>query len=563
MSRFRLRFLAGSVFVSFVLLGTTSPHGQTPGASRVVDRANRFDDGRGAGEPQAPQRRLLLDTFSGAAIERGISPLMLRDPAALKLAGGRHVTRANGVIDRIGTSGAHYVAGKVIVKFKDGAPAALHTESLRAASRTAAATVRPDYADFDIVRIDPNEDAEAVARALAARPDVEYAQAAYRFHTEMVPNDRFYSEQWNLPLIDMPLAWDIQPAAGSNVTVAVVDTGIAYMNATIAFHASAFTDPAGVQYPALGDLTLPFVAATELGPSGRFVAPHDFIWDDNTPVDLDGHGTHVAGTIGQLTNNGGGSTTGDTKNGGGTAGVAFNVKLMPVKVIDTDWDDIFGSPNQGTDDIVARGIRYAADNGAKVINMSIGRTGPPAPAVEDAINYAVGKGCFIAIAAGNEFQDGNPTEVIAEIASRVKGAVSVGAVNRNKSHAAYSSTGSWVELTAPGGEFENFGASGGILQQTLDLDLIDTFDLTPAEYAKTPPRFDSLAYFYFIGTSSATPHVSGVAAMLMQQGITSPAAVEAALERFAIDLGDKGRDNTYGFGLIEARDALRGLGLAR
>jgi serine protease len=195
--------------------------------------------------------------------------------------------------------------------------------------------------------------------------------------------------------------------------------------------------------------------------------------------------------------------------------------------------------------------------------MSIGRTGPPAPAVEDAINYAVGKGCFIAIAAGNEFQDGNPTEVIAEIASRVKGAVSVGAVNRNKSHAAYSSTGSWVELTAPGGEFENFGASGGILQQTLDLDLIDTFDLTPAEYAKTPPRFDSLAYFYFIGTSSATPHVSGVAAMLMQQGITSPAAVEAALERFAIDLGDKGRDNTYGFGLIEARDALRGLGLAR
>src|SRR5581483_3523238 len=145
-------------------------------------------------------------------IERGISPLMLRDPAALKLAGGRHVTRANGVIDRIGTSGAHYVAGKVIVKFKDGAPAALHTESLRAASRTAAATVRPDYADFDIVRIDPNEDAEAVARALAARPDVEYAQAAYRFHTEMVPNDRFYSEQWNLPLIDMPLAWDIQPA---------------------------------------------------------------------------------------------------------------------------------------------------------------------------------------------------------------------------------------------------------------------------------------------------------------------------------------------------------------
>ena len=102
------------------------------------------------------------------------------------------------------------------------------------------------------------------------------------------------------------------------------------------------------------------------------------VWDDDNPVDLDGHGTHVAGTIGELTNN-----------GMGLAGVAFNVKLMPVKVIDSDWDQIFGSPHEGTDDVVARGIRYAADNGAKVINMSIGRTGPPAPVIEDAIKYAV------------------------------------------------------------------------------------------------------------------------------------------------------------------------------
>src|SRR5204863_2679097 len=119
-------------------------------------------------------------------------------------------------------------------------------------------------------------------------------------------------------------------------------------------------------FPALGNLTLPFVTATELGPSSRFVAPHDFIWEpinSNLPLDLDGHGTHVSGTIGQTTNN-----------NAGTAGVAFNVKLMPVKVIDSNWDDIFGAPNFATDDTVARGIRYAADNGAKVINMSIGRT---------------------------------------------------------------------------------------------------------------------------------------------------------------------------------------------
>jgi serine protease len=272
------------------------------------------------------------------------------------------------------------------------------------------------------------------------------------------------------------------------------------------------------------------------------------------PLDFDelGHGTHVSGTIGQLTND-----------GIGTAGVAFGVKIMPVKVIDSIWDDVFGAPNEATDDVVARGIRYAADNGARVINMSIGRTGPPntAPAVESAMRYAVGKGVFIAIAAGNDFEDGNPLEVIAEIASRVDGAVSVAAVDRAKAHAYYSSAGSWVEIAAPGGSERGFGNDGFVYQQTFDYTFSWTFRLPPSQYVA--PRFDVLAYIGLIGTSMATPHVTGVAAMMMQQGITSPAAVEAAMKEFAVDLGPPGKDDQFGAGLLDARAMLRGLGIAR
>jgi serine protease len=219
------------------------------------------------------------------------------------------------------------------------------------------------------------------------------------------------------------------------------------------------------------------------------------------------------------------------------------------------------SPHVGTDDIVARGIRYAADNGAKVINMSFGEFGDSSPVLESAMRYAAGKGAFMAISAGNEFEDGNPAEIPAAIATRVNGAVSVAAVDRAKNHAYYSNTGSWVEIAAPGGSFRGFDTVGGVLQQTLDLAVVETYLRSPAQF--TAPRFDALAYYYFTGTSMAAPHVSGVAAMLMQQGITDPAAVEAALEKFADDLGTAGRDDTFGFGLINARKTLLGLGLAK
>jgi serine protease len=440
-----------------------------------------------------------------------------------------------------------YVPGKVIVKWRSERERSVR-ELRREGYGEVQGVERPHSADFDVLRISRDADPEAMAERLAARDDVAYAQAAYRVYPRMTPNDPFYRLQWSFPAIDLERAWDINPGATSEVIVAVLDSGIAYRSGLLRFNARPFVLN-GVFFSPLGIVDLPFAAAPDLGGSDRFVAPRDFIWDDDDPVDLDGHGTHVAGTIGQATNN-----------QVGVAGVAFNVKLMPVKVIGSVWDQVFGATS-GSDDIVARGVRYAADNGARVINMSIGRTGPAAPVIEDAVRYAVGRGAFVAIAAGNSFEDGNPIERVAQIAASVPGAVSVAAVGRDLQRARYSTTGGYVELAAPGGDRSRGGTEAQILQQTFDLDLVETYDLGPARFRA--PRFDAFTYSYFQGTSMATPHVSGLAAMLYQQGITKPAAIEAALIKFAIDKGSPGRDDEYGHGLVTARDTLRGLGVAR
>lgn len=486
--------------------------------------------------PTAAMRALLAD-ISAPAIDRG-----LRDAAPLRAPR----TATSGLLaDRL----ARYQPGSLIVKFRSGTSSS--ARQLMLARVDGSQTPPLSYASFDIVAIDEQADPEAVARRLSAMPDVEYAQARYRVYPTFVPNDPLYSRQWNYPAIDMERAWDINPGATPAITVAVLDSGIAFRGGTVQFNARPWRFVGGPSFPALGVVDIPFAAAPDLGGPDRFVAPRDFIWNDANPIDLDGHGTHVAGTIGQLTNN-----------GIGVAGMAFNVKLMPVKVIEGDWDFIFGSPFGGTDDVVARGIRYAVDNGARVLNMSIGRAGgAPASAVQEAIAYAVSHGAFVAVAAGNDFLAGNPLERVAEFAPQIDGMVAVGAIGRNRARASYSSTGAFVELMAPGGDSSQGGAAGGILQQTYDLDLTETFLDGPSAYRA--PRFDAFTYESFQGTSMATPHVAGFAAMLMQQGITSPAAIEAVMKRYATDLGNPGRDNEYGYGVINPRAALRGLGLAK
>lgn len=490
-----------------------------------------------------PGSRLLTGEAALPGIDRGLAPGTGAINPATRGERAARVTRASG------SPRTRYADGSVIVKFRDD------TVTSRQAALAAVGgegLAHPAWADFEVMALPPSADAEVVAVALEARTDVEYAQARYRNHAMFRPTDPLYARQWNFPAIDMERAWDINAGATSSVTVAVLDSGVAFRDGVVRYNASAFRlEQGGPIFPALGSIAVPFAAAPDLGPASRFVAPRDFIWDDDLPFDVDGHGTHVAGTIGQATNN-----------GIGVAGMAFNVRLMPVKVIDEVWDFIFDSPNFGSDDTVARGIRYAADNGAHIINMSIGREdGGAAPAVEAAIRYAVSKGAFVVMASGNEGAGRNRPNRLAEFAPAIDGMVAVGAVGRGLDRAYYSTSGSYVELSAPGGDSRVGGDDGGILQQMVDQQLALTFEDGPGRY--TAPRFDAFGFYYLQGTSMAAPHVSGFAALLRQQGLTSPAAIEAAMKQFATDRGPAGRDDFHGAGLINPRATLRGLGLAR
>ncbi|MBI5389581.1 S8 family serine peptidase, partial [Candidatus Woesearchaeota archaeon] len=240
----------------------------------------------------------------------------------------------------------------------------------------------------------------------------------------------------------------------------------------------------------------------------RFVPGWDFVNNDSHPNDDAGHGTHVTGTIAQATNN-----------GIGVAGIAFGCSIMPLKVLDA-----LGS---GYDSDIADAIIYAADHGADVINLSLG--GPfPSLTLKNALAYAYGKGVTIVAAAGNDGATGNLPNYPAAYDDYV---IAVGATGYNETVTSFSNRGSYVDLAAPGDK---------ILQQTFDA-----------------PNYNDWDYWYYSGTSMATPHVSGVAALLIASGkATTPDEVRNILQSTAEDHGPIGRDDAYGWGILDAYAAL-------
>jgi subtilisin family serine protease len=206
---------------------------------------------------------------------------------------------------------------------------------------------------------------------------------------------------------------------------------------------------------------------------------------------------------------------------------------------------------------MADGIYYAADRGADVMNISIGGPGA-STALRDALTYAVSRRMFVSISMGNDYLNGNTVSFPARYGPDIEGVMAVGAVGKTGDRAYYSSTGPHCEIAAPGGDDSLGGAPdfGYLWQSTLN-----GIDQRPDTIR---PRFDRYEKLGLQGTSMAAPHVAGLAALIASGSPgTSPANIERIIRSSARDLGPAGKDDLYGYGLIQPRAALFGKGIRR
>ncbi len=306
----------------------------------------------------------------------------------------------------------------------------------------------------------------------------------------MPVDDPMFKLQWHMEQIHAAEAWT--QTRGEGVVVAVIDTGVAWKTAS-------------------GVKQLPDMAGTE------FVAGESFISGLPEGLDDHAHGSHVAGTIAQTTNNGIGVT-----------GVAHAAKIMPLKVLSKD--------GRGSVPGIANAIRYAADHGAHVINMSLG--GPlPSRVLAKAIEYAHGKGVTTVCAAGNEHRSrvGYP--------AANKFAVAVSATDFKRELTFYSNWGGDIDVAAPGGDTRadrnGDGQPDGVLQNTIRIG--------------QPLEND---YLWFQGTSMASPHAAGVAALIVASGVTNPSEVERVMKATAVHPRGVKWDEKFGAGIVDARAAV-------
>ena len=328
---------------------------------------------------------------------------------------------------------------------------------------------------------------QQLMNVLTAEDDIEYAEPNYLYQASFAPNDPMYDKQWNMTMIHMEEAWDL--AKGKGAVVAVIDTGVAFED---------YQDKKGMYH------RVPDLENTE------FVKGYDFIDDDEHANDDNGHGTHVAGTIAQSTNN-----------NVGVAGIAYQSKIMPLKVLSR-----YGYGNIAD---IAEAIVYAADNGAHVINMSLGGPGE-SKLMREAVEYAHNKGVTIVCAAGNESRNR------ASYPAAYPYAIGVSSVGPKGELAPYSNYGKDIDIAAPGGNTKT-KREDGVLQNTI---------------GRMDPTKDG--YEYFQGTSMASPHVAGVAALLVSAGIKEPAKIEEILLTTATKKDDVSK---YGAGIVNAAAAVQ------
>lgn len=413
--------------------------------------------------------------------------------------------------------------GKVIVRYRSDAT---HAERVLVQRRTGTSTLGLLPGGTRELRIDAGDDLHGTLAKLRRHHSVSYAVPDYVAHSaDFIPNDPgklstpggWQQLQWNFTganSVNAPAAWDLARQAGApggrGVVVAVLDSGVAYEN-----------------YKG-------FRRAPDLYAS-RFVRGYDWVDRDRHPDDEESHGTHVAGTIAQKTNNGFGVT-----------GLAYGVKIMPLRVLDRD-----GNGN-GSD--IARAIRYAAKHGADVVNMSVefntSETARDIPDVISAIRYASRKGVVLVAASGNEG--------ISKVAypARASGVISVGATTASGCLADYSNAGRGLDVVAPGGG-EDAPLSGNPWDDThCDPNNPDKRIFQETLWGNTK-HFRLVG---FEGTSFATPHVSAIAALIIATHRLgkhpTPAAVRARIMATARDIGAPGYDSHYGAGIVDAAAAL-------